>query len=131
MSLPGYIRKSKPALWTAVKGARLTRGASKPVKAPKARTRIKTSSKRMTALRRAYLAKRDAWIVGKSCHKCGDLATECHHTRGRAGSLMLDERHWLPMCSWCHQWVHEHPADARADGLLCSKGMWNKPDNKP
>ena len=54
-------------------------------------------------------------------------ATEVHHANGRAGTLLIDERFWKPLCSSAHRYVTEHPKYAREDGLTCPFGMWNKP----
>lgn len=55
-------------------------------------------------------------------------ATEVHHTRGRIGSLLNDERFWLAVSQYGHEWIHAHPNDARKLGLLCQVGQWNKPE---
>lgn len=52
-------------------------------------------------------------------------ATEIHHVRGRAGTLLLDERFWKALCSTAHDFVHENMAMAREVGLLCQVGEWN------
>lgn len=51
-----------------------------------------------------------------------------HHTRGRIGSLLCDTRYFSLLCVSCHNWVGEHPNEAREKGLLCAKGLWNTPD---
>lgn len=52
---------------------------------------------------------------------------EVHHTRGRAGALLLDERYWLAVSKQGHRWIHEHPAQARNMGWLAQPGEWNTP----
>ena len=52
---------------------------------------------------------------------------EVHHTRGRAGTLLTDERHWIAVSKLGHRWIHEHPAEARARGWICAEGKWNTP----
>jgi len=52
-------------------------------------------------------------------------STDPHHTRGRAGPLLLDERFWKAVCRPCHDWIREHVVEARALGLLCDVGEWN------
>lgn len=56
-----------------------------------------------------------AWIV------------EVHHTRGRAGGLLLDEQFWMAVSKAGHRWIHAHPAEARRRGWLCAVGEWNTP----
>ena len=43
---------------------------------------------------------------------------DCHHMARRHGKLLMDERWWLPVCRWAHDWIHEHPNEARKLGLL-------------
>jgi len=44
--------------------------------------------------------------------------TDIHHKRGRIGPLLLDWNHWLAVSRWGHEWIHQHPAEARARGWL-------------
>jgi hypothetical protein len=52
--------------------------------------------------------------------------TEVHHRRGRAGSLLLDMRHWLAVSRIGHRWIHSHPTEARARGWLCEVGYFGR-----
>jgi hypothetical protein len=52
---------------------------------------------------------------------------EVHHTRGRAGSLLCDERFWLAVSKQGHRWIHANIEKARNMGFLCAKGEWNHP----
>jgi hypothetical protein len=54
-------------------------------------------------------------------------ATECHHMRGRAGSLLTDERYFLPCCRGHREWIHEHPRLSREMGILAPASEWNIP----
>ena len=63
--------------------------------------------------------------------ECRRSADEVHHSRGRAGDLLLDWRHWRAVCRRHHNWIGDHPAEARAFGLLCQPGLWNTPDKTP
>jgi hypothetical protein len=68
------------------------------------------------------------WKKGRRCSRCGKKRRiECHHSRGRAGSLLLDQRFWIPLCFHCHRWVHQNPEEARSQGFLCLQGDWNRP----
>lgn len=57
------------------------------------------------------------------CLRCGGPGAEWHHRRSR--SVRDSHRHcpcngvWL--CGTCHRWVHAHPFEAKADGLIVSK----------
>lgn len=53
-------------------------------------------------------------------------STEIHHTKGRTGSLLCDERYWKATCAAGHWWIGSHPMQARELGLLCDVGDWNQ-----
>jgi hypothetical protein len=46
------------------------------------------------------------------------LTVDCHHIRGRNGELLLDERYWLPVCRWCHNFIGANGKLARALGFV-------------
>jgi hypothetical protein len=54
-------------------------------------------------------------------------STQIHHVRGKLGPLLTDERFWLPVSFAGHRWIHDHPDEARAKGLLAAIGEWNMP----
>ncbi len=75
-----------------------------------------------------------------ACARClQSKATDVHHSRGKLGSLMNDERYWIPLCRTCHRWAHDNIAMARkikisvytqTHGtmripLICEKGGWD------
>lgn len=45
-------------------------------------------------------------------------ATEIHHVRGRIGTMLNDETHWLAVSREGHEWIHQHPSEARKRGWL-------------
>ncbi len=59
-------------------------------------------------------------------HSAADLAveymaprsTEIHHRRKRNGAQLNNEADWLAVCRKSHEWLHAHPAEARAKGWL-------------
>ncbi len=56
---------------------------------------------------------------------------EPHHSRGRLGMLLHDQRFWIPVSRLGHNLIHDNPDKARAmtwNGipLLCAKGDWNR-----
>ena len=82
--------------------------------------------------KRQYRKRVAVWKLGKHCAYPGcprvfqrmfDL--DCHHSRGKLGPLLLDERYWIPLCRPHHDWVRDNPDAARDMGLLCEKGLWN------
>jgi hypothetical protein len=54
--------------------------------------------------------------------------TDIHHTRGRAGSLFLDQRFWLAVSRPGHEWIQQNPLTARRLGFICETGKWNTPE---
>jgi hypothetical protein len=56
------------------------------------------------------------------CERCySKLATELHHVAGRSGDALVDSEFFSGLCWKCHEHVHAHPAEARAEGWLESK----------
>lgn len=45
-------------------------------------------------------------------------ATDIHHVKGRLGGNYLDVSTWMAVCRTCHDWIHQHPKEARAAGML-------------
>jgi len=126
------IRKKKygPALWTFLPGA-----PKAPEKKP---ARIAPVSKRQRKRLSRYAVLKAEWMLRfhangicecGSCNRPSEL--DVHHTRGRAGTLLLDWRHWRALRRECHEWVAAHPVEARRRGLLCEPGLWNVPDETP
>ncbi|MDE2096141.1 MAG: hypothetical protein KGL39_02775 [Patescibacteria group bacterium] len=118
MSLYGYKKK-----WRLRPDLR-----DKPVQvnAPKrARPRSRRMSKLMAyyhhVVKPAYLLD-EPWckVHGRGCR-----ADQVHHTRGRAGTLLIDRRFFAGVCSGGHSYCEEQKSLARADGLLCERGLWN------
>lgn len=54
-------------------------------------------------------------------------STDVHHTRGRAGTLLIDKRFWKAVSREGHNWINANPLDARKRGLICERGLWNSP----
>ena len=81
---------------------------------------------------RRYLEQRIDFLAKHSfCKNCHTRrATEVHHVRGRAASLLLDERGWIALCSGCHRMAHWNISVAREAGLICQRGLWGVPFDK-
>lgn len=43
---------------------------------------------------------------------------DVHHKHGRSGLLLFDVRYFLAVCRWCHEWIHNNPAEAKKLGLI-------------
>lgn len=53
---------------------------------------------------------------------CARLAVDVHEILPRsAGGSIVDATNLLRVCRACHRWIHEHPKEARALGLLASR----------
>ena len=48
-------------------------------------------------------------------------STEVHHMKGRIGDLLLNQEFWLPVCRLCHDWIENHPKEAKEKGLSLSR----------
>ena len=93
-----------------------------------ARKPIRRRSKKYALAMRIYNTRVKEWLVGKQCAVFPFCkATQCHHSRGRVGSLLMDERFWVPVSAYGHRCITYYPSDARARGLLCPIGQWNVP----
>jgi len=151
MSLYNYKKKAKPALWATVpalggksagEGRHKTSSGvvrayrRKPgafpvrVQIPSRRTRIRPRSRRMTKLMAYYNEIKAIFLSAHPTCEVHDAhthpATQVHHSRGRAGTLLLDVRYWKAVCSGAHEWIGAQPQDARRTGFLCAKGDWNR-----
>jgi hypothetical protein len=144
---------SKKALWKQIESQKSQSGQSSTAKRPgsglgftrpqrkKAESRKATGSTRRefspgykakshqmrqySALKKSFLL-RNPWCAVLPLRP----ATHIHHTRGRLGSLLTDERYWVPVSVMGHSWIHFHPEQARLRKwmgipLLCEKGKWN------
>jgi hypothetical protein len=92
------------------------------------RKRIRGRSKRMMKLMAYYRMRRLEFLSDHpycQCHHKPCYASQVHHSRGRNGTLLLDERFWMALCSAAHDLVKEQPETARRIGLLAKRGEWN------
>ncbi len=92
-----------------------------PKKSLSRRTRIKSRSDAKRATDYLYTKKRKVFLrLRTMCELCGTRASQdVHHRRGRYGSAFLDEKTWMALCRLCHDWIHQHPKEARELGLFC------------
>jgi hypothetical protein len=114
----------KPALWVQIRDRRRKKEA-------KPRRFIRAISEGRAERLKAYAKlKREFMRANARCQRpgCQKPAKDLHHKRGRHGELLTDARHWAALCRTCHNWVGEHPKEARALGLLCDVGDWGKVD---
>lgn len=144
MSLYGYQKKTKPALYMQ-HFAPPVRSVKRPTPRQPRQTRIRAISKIKATDKRRYRARVAVWLTeagNNSCHACPkiqswwtgkelvqiNIATQCHHKHGRGwnGELLMYESLWIPVCSGCHNFIHNNPSDARRVGLYAPEGKWNE-----
>lgn len=104
---------------------------AQPKAAKPGRRRIRSVSRVRAKALREYAKARAVWWA-KSFNRfcrfpgCQRRATELHHSHGRLGPLLTDERFWVPVCAEHHRRIGEKPAEARMLGLLAELGDWNR-----
>lgn len=113
---------NRKALWTYLQPS--CRQDEVPKRKPK---RIRGVSRARSKRLKAYSKRAAEWKNGKACcfPNCTKEAADVHHWRGRIGSLLTDERYWLPVCRTHHRWIGDNPNEARCMGLLAPTGLWN------
>ncbi len=102
----------------------------------KRRTPLRPASKRLAAERRRYTVLRAEFLArpeNQWCpvwdymvnngpnnrgHSQPRPTSDIHHKKGRVGSLLNDTRYWLAVSRVGHQWLHDHPNQARERGWL-------------
>ena len=50
------------------------------------------------------------------CEKCGMVASTIHHKKGRMGELLTDVKYFMSACMDCHNWIEDHPREAKEKG---------------
>ena len=121
----------KPAPWTEAFPEQVSETES-PKKVVKRRKPVLKQSTKTRAKRDLYNREAKKWKAlteNSTCRfpGCKKPTTDVHHSRGRAGSLLLDKRFWIPLCREHHDWVGVNMGAARKLGLLCETGLWNTP----
>ena len=48
---------------------------------------------------------------------CTKIATVIHHSEGRIGTKVTEEKTWMASCVGCNNWVEGNDSDARQMGL--------------
>ncbi len=70
---------------------------------------------------REYSVRRKAFLLAHPycMAQCfGSRSCDVHHKAGRLGGNFLNESTWIAVCRSCHDYIHTHPKEARALGLL-------------
>lgn len=83
----------------------------KPI--PRQSARRKVEARQYAKLRVAFLGERP------KCEICGKRASQdVHHTRGRYNGQYLAVTSWMAVCRYCHDYLHQHPKQAREMGWI-------------
>jgi hypothetical protein len=111
---------NRKAPWTTMPGARVREPKTKP------KWVQPFSADRRLIMDKLYQPRRVRWLARNTvCAVTGARATDVHHVRGRAGTLLIDERFWVPVSRAGHRWIEDNKELARKAGLLCGRGQWN------
>ncbi len=87
---------------------------------------VKAQSGSQKARSDVYRAIADAYrLAHPLCEACNNgpkvpqrWTDDIHHKRGRIGLLLFDVRYFMAVCRRCHDFIHQHPKEAKALGLL-------------
>lgn len=111
------------ALWYQIK-----HGEKPQEKKP--RTRIRSVSPKQKRKLGLYHSIRLQFLHGKQCEVFpSKKATEVHHMRGRAGTLLIDTRFFLAVSRDGHDLIHRNPNWARLNGFMCDLGKFDVAPN--
>jgi len=135
MSLRGYIKKGKPALWVTMRCGKSV-AEVRPGKSPRRSNNVRRETPKRAAEQRQYLKRSREWLVGKYCIVTRLLheqdprvfvlpANQVHHIFGRRGRLLNWEPGWAEVSDFGQRWIHNHPAEAMKLGLIGPTGTWN------
>lgn len=89
----------------------------------KKRAYIKPISDKQAERLKEYRKKRDEFLKGKMCQfpGCYSSEVECHHSAGRQGDLLTDERFFVALCRKHHRFVEENPEEAKRLNLSTTR----------
>ena len=78
----------------------------------------------------AYLRERNQFLAqnqfcefptGDATIGCPNHSSHVHHSKGRKGTLLRNQKYWWPLCVDHHTWVEDHKKRARKLGLILYK----------
>lgn len=81
----------------------------------------KKQSKQGKERQKTYEAAKAKYLgLHPTCERCGSKGDlDLHHKRGRDGENRYN--YFMTVCRACHQWIHEHVAEAYELGYLTSR----------
>lgn len=89
---------------------------------PQPRPQFAKVTKKRAATDRIYYAKKKIHLEANPfCKRCGNVATDLHHAKGKAGPLLTDERFFVSLCRICHDWVGANFQAACSLGLSATR----------
>lgn len=114
--------KQLKKIWKSDKKEKYCKECWYEIKPPE---KIRQISKKMQKAGDVYSKKRVAFLaLHQFCQAklpcCTGRSTDVHHKRGR-GKWYLVMSTWLAVCRQCHQWIEEHPEEAKELGLSESR----------
>lgn len=99
-----------------------TADAKKPPKPLAKRSeKMKSNMKQLRELYPEFLAQPGNDKCKLNMKGCTKTAVTIHHSKGRVGELLFDQKYWMPSCLWCNIEVENKDAEAREKGLKISK----------
>lgn len=73
-----------------------------------------------SSLRKVFMKKNPICQAKVKCN--GNPSTDVHHKAGKATKLLyLDQGKWLAVCRECHNYIEEHPEEAKEKGFSLSR----------
>ncbi len=90
---------------------------AKPI--PKRSYKMKKIIPELKKKYKAFLATHEACEL--KMNGCTQKAEVIHHTKGRIGELLMNEKYWMASCMFCNGAVESNDKQAREKGLKLSK----------
>lgn len=112
-----YKKKHKPAIWTEMRDNGFG---------------LSPRTDQRPELEAEYLKLKESFLkLHPVCAITQTKATELHHSRGRIGTLLADQRFFIPVSKRGHRWIHDHPDSARrlawnGTPVLAALGDWGR-----
>lgn len=96
---------------------------------PQKSTKKKTEDREYSKLRIIFFNKEENQLcIVRHIAICTGQATDIHHTMGR-GVYLLKTNTWIPVCRHCHNWIENHPKQAKELGFSSSR-LENKSEDE-
>lgn len=85
----------------------------------------KISDKHLETLKEYRVIRDDFMKKNPECmaklEGCTKVATDCHHSKGKVGSLYTDVRYFKALCRKCHEYLETHPNEAKELGFSLNR----------